>query len=238
MRGERSMRIFQGTNVGSIRQTNEDALFVSGNILLVADGMGGHAAGEIASSLLTKTVEQYLIDKDFINELILKDAILSANRVILDHVNKNPSYHGMGTTATLAYVDCNMLYYAHVGDSRLYIFRDGRLNQITEDHSYVANLVKEGVISEEEAKHHPKKNYILRAVGIDEKLDVDTGRCELLAQDKLLLATDGLINALEEENIVKILSNNDIDPVDVMIKLALKAVARDNVTAIVAMYDG
>ncbi|MBO6178055.1 MAG: Stp1/IreP family PP2C-type Ser/Thr phosphatase [Selenomonadaceae bacterium] len=231
------MRVFQSTDAGSVRSTNEDALFVSKDTLLVADGMGGHAAGEVASSLLTETVKRYLNDKDFIDELVLKDAILLANEAILHKANEKPEYYGMGTTATLAYTNNNILYYAHVGDSRLYVFRNGELNQITEDHSYVANLVKEGVITEEEALHHPKKNYILRAVGIEKKLEVDTGKFALSKGDKLLLTTDGITNVLDKENIIKILSNDDIDPADMMIKLALKMIARDNITAVVAIYD-
>ncbi|MBR3624541.1 MAG: Stp1/IreP family PP2C-type Ser/Thr phosphatase [Selenomonadaceae bacterium] len=231
------MRIFQDTDAGSVRETNEDALFASENILLVADGMGGHAAGEVASSLLTETIKSYLTDRDFIDESVLKDSILLANEVILRKANEKPEYYGMGTTATLAYADKNILYYAHVGDSRLYVFRNGNLNQITEDHSYVAKLVKEGVITEEEALHHPKKNYILRAVGTEKKLEVDTGKLELLRGDKLLLTTDGITNVLDKENIIKMLSNDDINPAEMMVKLALKMVARDNITAVVAIYD-
>lgn len=236
------MRIFQGTNVGSIRKTNEDSLFVAQNIFLVADGMGGHAAGEIASSLLVDTVKDFLtkkvIEKNYIDEYVLKESIVLANKVILKKVRENPEYYGMGTTATMAYINNNALYYAHVGDSRLYLFRDNDLKQITEDHSYVASLVKKGIITEEEAINHPKKNYILRAVGIDEDVDVDTGKFTLLPNDKIFLTTDGLVNCISKEKFIKILSNDAIDPVDIMIKCALSSVAKDNITAIVTVYDG
>lgn len=232
------MRVFQGTNIGSVRETNEDSLLVSQNLFLVADGMGGHAAGEIASSLLVDTVKNYLNDKDFIDEFILKDSITVANQVILNKVNENPNYYGMGTTATMCYIRDNTLYYAHIGDSRLYLFRNNMLKQITEDHSYVAELLKKGAITEEEALVHPKKNYILRAVGIEKNIIVDVGKFQLLNGDKLFLTTDGLINCISKEKIEEILSKDDIDPVDTMIKYALNTFAKDNITAIVTIYDG
>ena len=224
------MRIFQGTNVGTIRKTNEDSLFASQNVFLVADGMGGHVGGEIASSLLVETVKNFLQDKDYIDEITLKDSIVYANQIIWNKSRENPDYFGMGTTATLAYVKDDVAYYAHVGDSRLYLFRNNNLSQITEDHSYVASLVKNGVITEE-------RNYILRAVGVDENLDVDTGKFNLLKGDKLFLTTDGLVNCISDEMFKQILSSEDIDPVNIMIKYALSSIAKDNITAIVMVYD-
>ncbi|MBO6303530.1 MAG: Stp1/IreP family PP2C-type Ser/Thr phosphatase [Selenomonadaceae bacterium] len=231
------MRIFKGTNIGSVRKNNEDALFATQNLFLVADGMGGCVAGEIASSLLVETVKNYLNNKKHIDELILKDSIISANAAILNKVKKNPEYHGMGTTATMVYVDGNIAYYAHIGDSRLYLFRDNALKQVTEDHSYVAALIKKGEITEEEALLHPKKNFILRAVGVEQNIEVDTGKISLLVGDKLFLTTDGLTNCIGKEKLEEILSNDDINPVDTMIKYALDSVAKDNITAIVTIYD-
>ena len=231
------MRVFQGTNAGSVRKTNEDSLLVSQNLFLVADGMGGHAAGEIASSLLVNTVNEFLTNRDNIDEFILKYSIILSNQIILKKAKENPDYYGMGTTATMAYLKYDTAYFAHVGDSRLYLFRNNSLSQITEDHSYVASLVKKGEITEEEALSHPKKNYILRAVGVEEKLEVDTGQFKLLKGDKLFLTTDGLINCISNETLSDILSRDDINPVDTMIKFALNSVAKDNITAIVTVYD-
>lgn len=231
------MRIFHGTNVGSVRKINEDSLLVLQNLFLVADGMGGHAAGEIASSLLVNTVKYYLSNKDNIDEFTLKDSIILANKIILEKARENPNYYGMGTTATIVSLKDDNAYFAHVGDSRLYLFRNNDLSQITEDHSYVASLLKKGAITEEEALNHPKKNYILRAVGVEENLEVDVGRLKLLKGDKLFLTTDGLVNCISKETLFDILSRDDIDPVDSMIKFALNSIAKDNITAIVTVYD-
>lgn len=231
------MKIFKGTNRGSVRENNEDALFASQNLFLVADGMGGHIAGEIASSLLVETVKNYLNNRDYIDESTLKDSIILANEAILNNVKENPSYFGMGTTATMVYVEGNIAYYAHIGDSRFYLFRNNALKQVTEDHSYVAALLKKGEITEEEARRHPKKNFILRAVGIEQNIEVDTGKISLSIGDKLFLTTDGIINCIDKEKLEEILSQNDIDPVDTMIKYALNSVAKDNITAIVTIYD-
>lgn len=231
------MQIFHGTNVGSVRKNNEDSLLVGENLFLVADGMGGHAAGEIASSLLVSTVKDFLNGKNDIDEVVLKDSIILSNKIILNKVKENPNYFGMGTTATMAYINDDKLYYAHVGDSRLYLFRNNSLSQITEDHTYVASLLKKGEITAEEALNHPKKNFILRAVGVEENIEVDTGQFKIFAGDKLFLTTDGLVNCISNDVLMQILSENDIDPVDTMIKYALNSIAKDNITGIVIVYE-
>lgn len=227
---------FAYTDIGQHRPTNEDAACVlPQGAAIVADGMGGYAAGEVASSLLIETARRVLTETaQPWDEDVLRRAVTEANRAILSEAARTPSCEGMGTTATMvSYAGEQHAVWAHVGDSRLYLLRDGVLQQITRDHSLVEDLVESGTITKEEARNHPKKNVLTRAVGVDAALTVDTGHFALQAGDVLLLTTDGLTNMVAEETITRLLAEHPDDPAQALGTAANTAGGRDNITAVV-----
>ena len=237
---------FAYTDIGRVRPTNEDsALCFAPGVAVVADGMGGRAAGEVASSLLVQTVrEQLLAAPRPWGEEALRQAVALANEKILAEAKKYPACEGMGTTATvLSYADAaagengGEAVWAHVGDSRIYLLRGGELRQITRDHSYVEGLVESGSITEAEARKHPRKNVLTRAVGVEPDVEVDTGRLALQKGDTLLLATDGLTNMVEDADIARILEEHPNDPAYAVGTAANNAGGRDNITAVVVMLS-
>lgn len=230
-------KVYEATDVGCVRPTNEDSAAVfDPEVYVVADGMGGHAAGEVASHILVKAVRDDLSGCPDIHEQELCHAIHRANREILATVAENPDCQGMGTTATLLHTEQGLAFWAHVGDSRLYLLRDGALHQVTRDHSYVEDLVEHGELTEAEARIHPQKNMLTRAVGVEEALEVDSGRFDVRVGDILLLATDGLMNMVSEEEIVSILQQGEQDLARALVEAALRSGGRDNVTAVVVVY--
>ncbi len=230
-------KIFQATHVGKVRHNNEDSLIViEPETFVVADGMGGAQAGEVASQMLVETVKEFLSETPPYNEQILSQAILLANRKILNLARQNPNYLGMGTTATILSLDDRKAYFAHVGDSRIYRLRNNFLEQLTEDHSYVETLVRRGEITPEEARVHPMKNVLTQAVGVVENISVDTANFPVESGDTFLLCTDGLTNMVDDENIAKILQGAS-NPADALIDAALKAGGRDNISVIVVGVD-
>ena len=231
-------KVFQSTHVGKVRSNNEDALIViEPETFVVADGMGGASAGEVASQMLIDTVKHFLSkNPPPWNEKLLSQAILLANDKILNKARLNPEFRGMGTTATILSFDGGKAYFAHVGDSRLYLLRNNYFAQITQDHSYVESLVKRGEISHEEARMHPMKNVLTQAVGAVTELDIDAANFSVQSGDIFLLCTDGLTNMVEDELIAKILLGAS-NPADALIDAALSAGGKDNVSVIVAGVD-
>lgn len=236
------IKVYAATDVGKVRAGNEDnqAVF-DPSLYVVADGMGGEAAGEVASRLLTETVKSVLANKTDIAEGELQQAILTANQKILQCANAEPHYHGMGTTASVLHIGkfAQSACWAHVGDSRIYVLHDGtsQMTQITRDHSYVESLVEQGSITADEAKVHPRRNMLLRAVGVEADLQVDTGSLAVQASDIFLLATDGLMKMVSDTKIVAILQSNCADPAKELVAAALEAGGVDNVTVIVVVCD-
>lgn len=227
-------KVYQATHVGKVRKNNEDALiFIEPETFAVADGMGGQAAGEVASKMLIDTVKNFLpaVPKPW-SEDILKKAILKSNAAILREAAKNPNYKGMGTTATILHIYKSRAYYAHVGDSRLYRLRNKNLVQITQDHSYVETLVKNGEITEAEARVHPMKNILTQAVGAVEEIEVDTASFSVNIGDIFLLCTDGLTNMVEDKEITEILLSGE-NPAEKLIQAALQNGGTDNISVIV-----
>ena len=234
----------QATNVGLIRKQNEDSIAViEPDTFIVADGMGGQAAGEVASRMLIETVKNELNAVPLPwNEETLKAAILKANENILYEARKNSEYEGMGTTATILHIAqpqesqpqiiTQRAFYAHVGDSRLYKLESDRLRQITSDHSYVEDLVRQGELTEEEARSHPMKNVLTQAVGAVDNLDVEVGTFKVKSGDLFLLCTDGLTNMVNDEEIFNILHSTK-NPADDLIAAALSHGGKDNVSVIV-----
>ena len=231
-------KVFQATHVGKVRRNNEDSLIViEPETFAVADGMGGASAGEVASSMLVDAVKNFLSTSPAPwDEVTLVKAVAGANRDIWNLSRQNEDYRGMGTTATILYVDGDKAYFAHVGDSRLYLLRDGVLKQITEDHSYVESLVRRGELTEEEARVHPMKNVLTQAVGAMPEVQIDAASFPVRLNDVFLLCTDGLTNMVDDATIAHILQTSE-SPADALIDAALDGGGKDNVSVIVVGID-
>src|SRR5213596_477498 len=191
----------RASDTGKKRRRNEDAYVVAPPLFAVADGMGGAQAGEVASRLAAAALKdvdsQGLSGRDRVISLIAE-----ANRRVYERSSTDPSASGMGTTMTVALVEGNAVTIGHVGDSRAYLVRDGRLEQLTEDHSLVAELVRSGKLSPEEAEAHPQRSVITRALGTDPDVDVDTFSVETKPGDLFLLCSDGLTSMVDDETIL------------------------------------
>ena len=234
---------FGKTDVGLMRTINQDSIFVSTqpigklpNLFIVADGMGGHKAGDVASREAIERFVKYACTTHMSDPANILDAgIISVNKDIFDMANSNRDYSGMGTTFVAASLVENHVYIANVGDSRLYLIgRD--IRQITRDHSLVEDMVRMGVLEREEARTHYKKNVITKAIGVaDDKISTpDIFEIEVENGDKLLLCSDGLTNMVEDYDIKKIVKDNDSieDAVRELIKQANENGGKDNISAI------
>ena len=234
---------FGKTDVGLMRTINQDSIFVSTqpigklpNLFIVADGMGGHKAGDVASREAIERFVKYACTTHMSDPANILDAgIISVNKDIFDMANSNRDYSGMGTTFVAVSLVENHVYIANVGDSRLYLIgRD--IRQITRDHSLVEDMVRMGVLEREEARTHYKKNVITKAIGVaDDKTSTpDIFEIEVENGDKLLLCSDGLTNMVEDYDIKKIVKDNDSieDAVRELIKQANENGGKDNISAI------
>lgn len=233
------LRVGASTNVGNVRDHNEDSFCVNRKLKLfiVADGMGGHAAGEIASSQLKDFVEEFLLREDRPDSLVecLTKGIQAANRSIYQMGLEDPKKRGMGTTATVFTVEKDRYVIAHVGDSRCYLVREGELFQITRDHSRVYQLYESGLITKEEMEDHPMSNVITRSIGNHATVDPDIYEGDLAHGDRFLLCSDGLTGEVKEKEIEQILLEKR-DPqaaVELLIQRALEEGGKDNVTCLV-----
>lgn len=237
------MKTFSKTDVGLIREVNQDYVFVSEtpigslpNLLVVADGMGGHKAGELASRLAVEHVKQELEQAVEDNpEVMIKNAIISANNKLIEVAKDDERLKGMGTTLIVATVIERTLYFANVGDSRMYLLNQG-IKQLSKDHSLVQEMVRLGGINQEEAKHHPDKNIITRAVGAREKIEIDFFEYRLQKDDKILMCTDGLSNMVEDDEIFRIVkhSRDVVEAVERLIERAKENGGSDNIGVVVA----
>jgi protein phosphatase len=221
------------TDTGRQRRDNEDNAFVRAPLFVVADGMGGAQAGEVASQLAVEEFHEALPDEGSAEER-LTDRIRAANRRIYELSRTEHEHAGMGTTLTAVYLDDDHLAVAHVGDSRAYIFRDGELTRLTQDHSLVEELVRQGKLTEEQAAEHPQRSIITRALGIEGDVEVDTWSYSMRADDVVLLCSDGLTSMIGEEQILRILGGErNLDrAADQLIAAANEAGGRDNITVV------
>ncbi len=229
-----NVRVGVASDIGQVREGNEDAYLVVAPLYAVADGMGGHRGGEVASSLALETVQQ-LFER---REGTLSDQVARANRAVYDRSQSDRSVSGMGTTLTAALIDGDELHLVHVGDSRAYLLHDGRLTQLTEDHTLVRRMVEEGEITPEEAETHPHRSILTRALGVDESVQVDEGDLRVQTGDRLLLCTDGLTGMVPEEQIREIMLEAE-DPQEVverLVKVANRAGGIDNITAVIVDF--
>ena len=199
--------------------------------------MGGASAGEVASSMLVESVKNFLTNSPAPwDETTLARAITRANEDIWNLSRQNEEYRGMGTTATILYLDGIRACFAHVGDSRLYLLRGNSFKQMTEDHSYVETLVRRGELTAGEARNHPMKNVLTQAVGAVTNLQIDTASFQAEPGDLFLLCSDGLTNMVDDVSIAKILKTA-ANPADALIEAALNAGGKDNISVIVAGVD-
>jgi protein phosphatase len=221
------------TDTGRQRRDNEDSAFARAPVFVIADGMGGAQAGEVASQIAVEAFQEALPQQGTPEER-LADVAQVANRRIYDISRSEHERAGMGTTLTAVYVDDSSLAVAHVGDSRAYLFRDGELGLLTQDHTLVGELVKRGKLTEEQAAEHPQRSIITRALGIDAEVEVDTWTYSARAGDVVLLCSDGLTSMISEEQIADILADEtDLDlAASRLIDGANEAGGRDNITVI------
>jgi PPM family protein phosphatase len=224
---------------GLVRGNNEDSVYAGPRLLAIADGMGGHAAGEVASKIAVAAVEHLDEDRP-VGDLLaaLRLAVEDANHRISDSIRADPELEGMGTTLTALRFTGGQVGLVHVGDSRAYLLRGEHLSQITHDDTYVQSLVDSGKLTAEEASHHPRKSVILRALMGDD-VDPDVSIREARAGDRYLLCTDGLSDVLTAPTILETLSEGDAQEcADRLVELTLRGGAPDNVTVIVADVVG
>ncbi len=232
-----SLRFAAGSHDGMIREHNEDSGYAGPRLLAVADGMGGQAAGEVASSEVISTIVQ--LDEDIPGSDILTslgDAVTRANEQLRVMVEEDPQLEGMGTTLTALLWTGQRLGLVHVGDSRAYLLRDGQLTQITQDHTWVQRLVDEGRITEEEATTHPQRSLLMRALGSGDHVEPDLSIREVRAGDRYLLCSDGLPTVVSQQTIEEALGSyqGPQETVQELIQLALRGGGPDNITCIVA----
>jgi hypothetical protein len=222
------------SKTGLVRQRNEDRFYAQGPLLIVADGMGGYTGGEYASTMVVDTIVEVIQAAIDVSTEVLRNAIMKANRIVYEKSQSYKELEGMGTTAVVAYVKEDRLVWAHVGDSRLYIYRQDSLHRITKDHSMVQQLVEAGTITEDEVIHHPKRNMLTRAIGVYDTVEVDTGMIEVRQNDRILLCSDGLSGYIEESKIEQVLSEEDNESrtLEDLVHLVYDAGARDNVTIV------
>ena len=231
-----SITSYSITETGKVRQINEDSVLERGNMFAVADGMGGHQAGEVASSLALSVVSQYIEDNIGLisGEKLVEKATSAANAAIYTKASSSAKFRQMGTTLPLLYREGDTVYLAHVGDSRAYLFREGELKRITRDHSLVATLVEEGEITEEQAQVHPQRNIILKALGLEPQVEVDVSAVRIQTGDVFLLGSDGLTGLVRDPDIARILAGEG-GPEQwsrLLVDAALAAGGTDNISVV------
>ncbi|MGY1811212.1 PP2C family protein-serine/threonine phosphatase [Blastococcus sp. SYSU D00820] len=230
-----ALRYAARSDRGLVRGNNQDSVYAGPRLLAVADGMGGHAAGDVASKVVIAALE-HLDDDAPSGDMLqaLRDAVFDGSEHLREVIRESPQLEGMGTTLTAVLFAGGRLALCHVGDSRAYLLRDGQLSQITHDDTFVQTLIDDGRITQEEANHHPQRSLLLRALN-GQDVDPDLSMREARAGDRYLLCSDGLSGVVSEETIAETL--RDPDPhscADRLVELALRSGGPDNITVIVA----
>jgi PPM family protein phosphatase len=231
------IRTGAASDIGRSRERNEDAYLVKEPLFAVADGMGGHRGGDVASSVVVETLSEMAIggadDPQPLEGLV--DRIQEANRRILQRGDSDRELRGMGTTLTVVVADSDRAHVAHVGDSRAYLLREGNLSQLTEDHTLVQRMVREGRLRPEEAARHPQRSILTRALGVDEDIAVDQLTLDVRPGDRLLLCTDGLTGMVPVDRIQEILEGEpDPDAASTqLVEEANRGGGEDNITVVI-----
>ena len=237
------MKTFSMTGIGRKREINQDYVFATDetignlpNLLVVADGMGGHRAGDFASRFTVEVLaEEVQNSKETHPEQILGNAIQTANERLMEEAAKDSRLEGMGTTLVAATILDHVLYFANVGDSRLYLINK-EIRQLSKDHSMVEEMVRLGGLTEEEAKHHPDKNIITRAMGVKDKVEPDFFEYRLKGGDTILMCSDGLTNMVDDDEIFQIVKSarDIVEAVETLIQRANENGGSDNIGIVLA----
>jgi PPM family protein phosphatase len=236
--------VHAASDVGRLREQNEDSLFAGDTVFAVADGMGGHLAGEVASDTALEPL-RWLDGRRFVSaqeaQAALVDAIAAANERVIDKAEEDPAFRGMGTTLTAVLVRDSRIHVAHVGDSRAYLLRHGEeISQLTTDHTLVEQLVRDGRISRDEAATHPQRSVITRAVGVERGLQVDSlPPVELQPGDQVLLCSDGLTGPVDDRTIAEVLRRapDGDSACRELVRLANEAGGPDNISVVLLRLD-
>jgi len=249
------VKAYGATDVGKVRSANEDSYLINEEhkLYIVADGMGGHQGGDYASSHAVEWIQEEVIKQEQAQESTmpvggpsektpaqarLKNALKETNRRLFQKASEDPSLRGMGTTVTAVQLDDKYVNIAHVGDSRIYLYREGILFQLSRDHSWVQEQIDAGLLSKDEAESHPLKNIITRSMGHEPEVQVDLQKEEFQAGDRYLLCSDGLSNMVNDETVQKVLSEMDTETaVQDLMKRALDAGGLDNTTILVIEFQ-
>ena len=234
------MKVFAKSDIGKAREMNQDSYYVSmpsenTGLFIVADGMGGYNGGEIASRLAIISAKNYIekeIEKKGKTKLI-KNAIEYANMVVYEKSKEDQELEGMGTTIEVVLAYNDRVYIGHIGDSRIYRIRKNIIRKLTVDDSYVQKLVKDGTITKEEAKHHPKKNMLMKALGCTSFVEPIVAIKGFLEDDVIVITSDGLTNMVSDEEMLAIIENNVEKASDELIKKANEAGGLDNITVVI-----
>jgi PPM family protein phosphatase len=234
------LRVAQQTDRGTVRPNNEDSLLAHPPLVAVADGVGGHNAGEVASALAVDVLEEWIATLERDGGDKLRDAASDAHRRIYARAQSETQLHGMATTLTAAWIERQKCTIAHVGDSRAYLLRDGELRQLTQDHSWVAQMVRDGRITPEEAYEHPWRNYVVQALGGQPDVAIEMLRVDLRTKDRLLLASDGLTDVIRPDELREILtSTEDAETASrTLVERAKDAGSTDNITVVLVDVTG
>lgn len=238
------MKSFYLTDAGKVRTHNEDSVIVVKNkdgdyLMAVADGMGGHSAGEVASSIaisyLGKSFNETFLNMEKVKAVNwLRESVIEINELIFSYVKDHPESRGMGTTLVVAIVTKEYILFGNIGDSSGYVIKDEHLHKVTYDHTLVNLLLKAGELTEEEAKDHPKKNVLMKALGANDPIDIDIFDCDTDISS-ILLCSDGLTNMLDNDQIEKVLTS-ELDIEDKVIKLIRKSNNRGGTDNISVAY--
>lgn len=236
------MKVFVQTDIGKVRALNEDSYYLPAQdekFCAVADGMGGHNAGEVASAMAVEVFSREMRMSATPDGNALKRAVERANAAVYRHSCSEAGLYGMGTTFTAICEYEGDAYIAHVGDSRAYLLRDGGIMRLTMDHTLVEELVMKGMITAREAKYHPQRNYITRAIGTSASVEVDLTRVEIRAGDVFFLCSDGLSGYVEEDELLDISSGDGswTQKLQRLIDRANNAGGSDNITAMYAVFE-
>ena len=237
--------VFAKTDIGKARELNQDYYYISQDtdepkIFILADGMGGYKGGEIASKLATESATKYIKSNfaDIVKEKeeilkLIKNAVEYANMVVYEKSKDDKELEGMGTTLEVCLIYNNKAYIGHIGDSRIYRIRKNFIRKLTQDHSYVQKLVKDGTITKEEAEVHPKKNMLMKALGCNAFVEPDVSVKGFLRDDIILMTSDGLTNMVKQEDLFRIATGNIEKAPIKLVDLANENGGLDNITAIV-----
>ena len=228
-------RIGVKTDVGRRREVNEDSFLVHEPLFVVADGMGGHVAGDIASSTAVDTIKELSSSARAEDPNTLAGLVLAANSRIWEKAEGDSTLRGMGTTCTLLMLDESKAHLAHVGDSRAYLLRGGTLTQLTEDHTLVGRMVKEGRLSADDAERHPQRSIVTRALGVDSEVEVDLIDLDVIEGDRILICSDGLSSMIDFDTIASLLTQEPDPQVSAerLVEAANEAGGEDNITVVI-----